>query len=186
MNQVAEPVNVDYRQLRQLLKAAKSKGDSQLFQAVVDTPFKQKAEAAFLFLGFISFFLAKPDREVRLAAVSDTEQYHLSVNGYDFKAEDFRLSLDDDAQNDIVLAINTGQPQTTTDWQSVSRQVADKEQVSLNQASGGIAFSATYPLSNPSGGALMYSFFQYEENIGPPQTGFMEKYSRLVSQFITS
>jgi len=118
---------------------------------------------------------------VYLAAVSHTEQYNQSVRGYDFDETDYHLSLKSDQGNDIVKAILINKPQKTLDWGSLSRPAADRGQARLNQASGGIAYSMVYPLPGPARGALLYCYFQYEENIGPGQQQFMERYTKLVS-----
>ncbi len=173
---------IDYAKLEQSLKTAKD--DHELFQRIVDAPFKQKSESGWLFLGLISLFLVDHTTKiVKLVAVSDTEHYNMSISGYNFSVSDYKLSLEKDQRNDIVKAINSNMPQATTDWESLSRLKADAEQARLNQANSGIAFSVTYPLNITNGGALLFCFFQYPENIGDDQRSFMKKYSQLVAKF---
>lgn len=55
----------------------------------------------------------------------------------------------------------------------------------LSEASGGIAYSAVYPLEGlPCGGAMIFSYFQYVNNIGEAQHDFMRQYLKLVSTAI--
>jgi hypothetical protein len=176
--------NVDLQQLRQTLGVATNK--DAFSQAVVNAPFEQKLETAYLFLGFISFYLVDPGSKlVRLSAVSDTEAYRLAVNGYKFEPDKFSLSLTADKNNDIVKAVRSNKPVDNIDWTGLSRREADPEQARLNQANSGIAYSAIYPLAVPGGGALLFCYYQYQENIGEAQHSFMADYARMVSELLT-
>jgi hypothetical protein len=170
---------IDFKRLRRQLES--SKNQSQFNKRVANEVFKQKLGTAYLFLGFITFYVVDDEQTVRLAAVSDTEHYRLAVRGYEFEPSEFRLSLKDDHSNDIVKSIVDNKTIHTTDWGSLRRRGADIKQTRLNQANSGIAYSALYPLKTASGGALLFCYYQYQENIGEEQRLFMSEYSRLVS-----
>ncbi len=171
---------IAYDELERKLRSAKSK--PELFRAVANLPFEYKLETALLFLGLISFFIAdKEAGEVKLAAVSDTEYYRAAVENYNFDPKNYRISLDDPA-NSIAKTIKTSKPQKTNDWANLRRPGVPSKYPRANQANSGIANNAVYPLDIPGGGALLYSYYQYGEDMGKPQEEFMSKYAALVSK----
>jgi hypothetical protein len=169
---------IDYKALESKLKSAKSQRG--LYRQIANAPFEYEVDMAFLFLGFICFFITdKPGKFIKLAGASDTEHFKMSVQGYNFNPADYKLSLKEDSDNDITKAILTGRPQSNIDWGKLSRRESDPAQARLNQANSGIAFSEVFPLEAHRG-ALMFCFFQYQENIGSEQREFMERYTKLV------
>lgn len=174
---------MDFRKLRQALEQAKTA--PALYDCVVNQPFQQQLAAAYLFLGFMVLFLVPPGKKfIKLAATTDNDYYRQSVSGYSFTPSKFQLSLTKDTDNDIVKAVLTGEPQTTSDWRKLRRRWADPEQTSLNQASSGIAWSVMCPLDVPAGGVLMFSFYQFDGSPGEQQQQFMKQYCDLVSEYL--
>jgi hypothetical protein len=170
---------INYDELHRKLKAASSQ--MQLFQTIANLPFEYRLEMALLFLGLITLYLADPEEEVvKLAAVSDTEHYRVSVQNYKFDPSSFKVPLADH-DNSIVKAIKQAKAQTTTDWATLSRANVHPKYSRDNQASSGIAHNTIYPLDVPGGGAMLFAYYQYQENMGKPQQEFMGKYSALVS-----
>jgi hypothetical protein len=169
-------------QLDQTLHALQ--GRHKLYAAIANKPFENTVETAYLFLGFICLYIVdEANGVVSVGAVSDTEQYRMSIEGYNFDVNTFKLALSDE-QNSIVRAINTGDPQSTDDWTTVSRPQAPEGAARLNQANSGIAFTIVYPFVGKTRGALMYNYFQYQDAIGEQQYAFMRQYTDLVSSLV--
>lgn len=167
---------------RDKLKAAISapQSDPELFRAIVNAPFAQPAEAAFLFLGIVVLlFVDKKTGMIDRVALSNTE---LAKNTTDVSLVPFsEIKIPANySENIISQTIATGKPHDTTDWKFLFDPAMTAEQARLNQASGGIAYSAVYPLKVRDGGAMIFSYFQYMHNIGAAQHDFMQTYSRLV------
>jgi hypothetical protein len=179
-----ESVKIDYAKLKEILNTAQT--DTELFKAIVNTPFQFKIEMAFLFLGIVVLLqVNKETGEIDRVALSNTELAKNTTDVSYKKFDEIKIPLDD--QNNIIAkAIQTGTSQETDDWQYLFTPVLTPEQARINQASGGIAYSAVCPLTSRNGGALIFSYFQYSENIGPPQHQFMEKYTALVDKFLGS
>ncbi len=180
---IPEEPKLPYADLQRQLEAARS--DKKLYQAIVNAPFEYMVEVAHLFLGFMSLVIV--DRKagvVKTAAVSDTEHYRTAVSGINFTPAQYKVSLNDHG-NSIIQAISSGKPQGTTDWGTLSRPQTGPEPARLNQANSGIAYSIVYPLDSPSGGALMFCYYQYQADIGTLQHEFMVRYARLVSESLT-
>lgn len=174
---------IDYTLLASTLASA---SESNKYKVIVEAPFGNTINMAFLFLGFICLYLVDEGKgEIQLMAASGTEQYRLAVEQYNFKPSEFHLRFAIDKNNTIVQAIVNGRPQDTTDWVTLSRKHKSAEAVRLNQANSGIAYTAIYPLSSSVRGAMMYNFYQYPDEIDGKQRGFMEKYTDLVSTFIS-
>jgi hypothetical protein len=141
---------------------------------------------AFLFLGIVVLLqVNKKTGEIDRVALSNTELAKNTTDVSYKKFDEIKIPLDDKT-NIIATAIQTGEPQETDDWQYLFTPVLTPEQARINQASGGIAYSAVYPLKSRDGGALIFSHFQYSENIGTPQHEFMEKYTALVDEALSS
>lgn len=172
--------NKEYQALRTMLHSV---SHTDIYTTIVTAPFTFQAAMAWLFMGFICLYIVDDrDRIVHLKAVSPTEQYKLSVEHYDFKPQQYHVSLDNDPDNTIVQAVQTGKPATTTDWLTLSRSHANPEAVQLNQANSGIAYTVLYPLSGKTRGAVMYNYYQYPISVGEAQWSFMEQYTRIVSR----
>ncbi len=178
--QTLEDPQIDYAHIKQSLSSASDK--QELYQLIVNSPFDYTVASAHLFLGIVVLLFANPETgNIDRIALSETE---LAKNTTDVSYVPFnqiKIPLDH-SENIISMAIRTGKPQNTTDWKNLFEPALTAEQARLNQASGGIAYSAVYPLAGlPDGGAMIFSYFQYMHNIGEAQHDFMRQYSELVS-----
>lgn len=171
------PVTLDCAQLKKSLDSA---DDSDLYARIVNGPFDHKVETAFLFLGIIVLTLVNPETGIiDRVALSDTELAKNTTEVSLVPFDEIKIPVSH-AENIISKAIQTGIPQDTTDWKFLFMPALTAEQARINQASGGIAYSAVYPLAIPTGGALIFSYYQYSHDIGEQQRDFMERYAELV------
>lgn len=171
--------SIDVEDLKKRLEEATN--DKELFATIVDAPFKHKVEAAFLFLGIIVFLLVdKEANTINRIALSDTDlaKNTLKVSAVPFNKIKIPLNHE---ENIISHAIKAGEPRDTTDWRFLFVPALQPDEARINQASAGIAYSAVYPLKARDGGALIFSYYQYEQEIGLAQRNFMSKYTTLVS-----
>lgn len=176
--------SINYDDLKQKLQGAKN--DEELFQLIVNAPFEYKLETAFLFLGIIVLLMVnKKTGNIDRVALSNTELAKNTTNVSYVPFSEIKIPADH-TENIIARAIQTGEPQDTIDWKFLFTPALTSQQARINQASGGIAYSAVYPLKARDGGAMIFSFFQYPDNISQPQHDFMQKYSALVSSALSN
>jgi hypothetical protein len=173
--------DIDYTKLKKLLKDATE--DAQLFHAIVNAPFQQKAEMALMSLGIIVLlFVNKESGTIDRVAISDNELAKRTRRMSAKRFEDIRIPLTHQ-ENIIARAIATGEPQGTSDWQYLFTPELSPQDARFNQVEGGIGFSVVYPLKNArDGGALIFSYYQYPERVGSDQELFMKAYSELVAR----
>lgn len=176
---------MDFKHIRSTLEGAKSQ--SELYHGVVNAPFFYKVETAFLFLGIIVLLIV--DKETGLidrVALSNTELAENTTTVSVKPFHDIKIPLDNE-DNIISKAIRTQEPQNTTDWETMFTPALTGEEARLNQASGGIAYSVVYPLKTvKNGGAMIFSYYQYPQEIGKQQQEFMENYSSLASEVLST
>src|SRR6185437_14407139 len=159
-------VNESYiEELNRRLDAARS--DKELFEAIVNAPFHDKAKTAVLGLGIVVLLLVNTETgNIDRVALSNTE---LARGTTDISVKPFRaikIPLGYKA-NFIAKAIRRGRYQQTSDWQYLFAPALTPEEARLNQAGGGIACSFIYPLTNArNGGALIFSYFINLDRIG--------------------
>jgi hypothetical protein len=169
-----------YHRLQDRLSQIQDK--AELYNAVVNMPFEHPLEAAQLHLGIIVLLLANTKTGmIDRVALSNTElaQGTLSMSVKPFKAIKIPLGYEGNA---IAGAIKTNKPQEVADWQYLFAPALSPDEARLNQAGGAIAFSAIYPLNNVGdGGALIFSYYQYPENIHKAHHEFMQEYTAIVS-----
>ncbi len=171
---------MNFQRLQQVLSAARDSAD--LYQRIVDAPFEQRVEAAYMFLGIVVFLRVNKETDtIDRIALSDTglAKKTLSVSAVPFHKIKIPLNA---RQNAIVRAIKSGLAQDTTDWRTLFIPVLKPKFARINQASAGIAYSAVHPLQTGEGGALIFSYFQYPQEINKLQLEFMEGYTRLVEK----
>lgn len=182
-SELDEDLTIDFERLRKLLSAASA---AELPQEIVNAPFEHnRIEAAFLFLGIVVLLLVDPKKDtIDRIALSDTELASRTTKVSAVPFEEIRIPLKH-PENIIAKAIRTNEPQDTTDWKFLFEPALKPDQARINQASAGIAYSAVYPLQVPDGGALIFSYFQYQQAIGKQQQEFMENYSSLVSDALS-
>ncbi|MDB5171093.1 MAG: hypothetical protein JWO35_787 [Candidatus Saccharibacteria bacterium] len=149
----------------------------------MNAPFEAKVETAFLFLGIIVLLVVDKEKgTINRVALSKTE---LAENTTTVSVKEFKnIKIPVDYQDNIIAkAIKTGEPQETTDWKDLFAPDLSAKEARLNQASGGIAYSAVHPLLGVyDGAALIFSYYQYRHEIGEPQHTFMKKYSEVVAK----
>jgi hypothetical protein len=180
---LSAPEEIDYKALKGTLE--KCTNDQELFEAIVNVPFtKLKVQSAFLFLGIIVLLLVdKKDGVINRIALSNTELAEASKEVSVKRFEDIKIPLNYE-KNLIAKVIKTGKPYMTSDWKYLFAPDLKPAEARLNQANAGIALSAVYPLKARDGGAMIFSYFQYPEQIGEAQRAFMEKYSQLVTSLL--
>lgn len=159
------------------------RADSDLFTSIVNTPFLQlRMETAFMFLGItVLLQVDKENGAINRVALSNTELAKNTTDVSFVPFHEIKIPLIHD-ENIISRAIQTGEPQDTTDWKFLFEPALTPEQARINQASGGIAYSAVYPLKSRDGGAMIFSYFQYLSEIGNSQKEFMRDYVALVDK----
>lgn len=176
---------MDFQTLQQELKSAAEKPN--LSQLIVNAPFEYKIATTLMFLGIIVLLKVDDDGiNINRVALSNTELANNTTEVSLVPFNEIKIPLSDH-ENIISVAIRTGKPQDTIDWKYLFEPALTPEQARINQASGGIAYSAVHPLAGVGkGAALIFSYFQYMSNIGSSQHEFMEKYSQIVREALTS
>ena len=114
-------------------------------------------------------------------ALSQTELAKGTTDVSVKRFEDIKIPVGYDA-NIIAKAIKTGEPQDTGDWQYLFTPALSPDEARLNQASGGIGYSAVYPIHARDGGALIFSYYQYPQDITSSHHEFMKMYSQLATE----
>jgi hypothetical protein len=173
-------LSVWYEELQQHLGPKATK--QELYRAIVDSPFEHKVEVALLHLGIVVLLLVDPETKlINRIALSNTELAKGTTDISMKRFEDIKIPLDY-PDNIIAKAIRTGKAQLTTDWKYLFAPALTPEEARFNQAGGAIACSAIYPLLGvPHGGAMIFSYYQYPEKLGPNQRKFMKSYSTAVA-----
>lgn len=166
---------------RKALEAAHTQ--AELEQAIVNAPFKDLVEAARLFLGIVVLLRANPTTQmIDRIALSNTSLAKGTVKMSVKKFEDIKIPVGYH-DNIIAEALSTGRPTQTTDWRYLFEPALTAQEARFNQAGGGIAFSAVYPITAvkpPT--AMIFSYFQYAEHVGESQRKFMDAYTQLVAE----
>lgn len=179
MPSAAKHPRIDLQDLKKQL--AQATNDQELFARIVDAPFDYKVETAFLFLGIIVLLLVNKDTgTIDRIALSDTDLAKNTTDVSVIPFKEIKINVDH-VENIIAQAINSGEPRDTTDWKYLFIPALTPDQARINQASAGIAYSAVYPIKARDGGALIFSYYQYEQDIGPAQRTFMKAYAALVT-----
>jgi len=170
-----------YSQLQRTL--AGCTGRKELLKTIVNAPFAFKMETTYLSLGIVVLLLADAkDGLIHRVALSDTDMAAGTIEVSVKRFEDIKIPLDY-GHNIIAQAIRTQKPQQTADWACLFVPALEPEEARLNQAGGAIACSCVYPLLNVgTGGAMIFSYYQYQDRIGEEHRAFMERYSALVAE----
>jgi hypothetical protein len=176
----------DYRALEALLADARTA--PKLHQTIVNAPFEFRAATAFIFLGIVVLLLVdEKTGTIDRIALSDTVHADATQEVSAKPFSDIRIPLDE-SENLIARVVRSGKPDGTGDWSGLFAPELTPEQARINQASGGIGYSAVYPLSagGKRKGAMIFSYYQYPEAIAEAQTQFMQTYTALVSQRLSA
>lgn len=159
--------------------------DKQLFKNIVNAPFADKITAALLGLGIVVFLLVnKKTGMIDRVALSQTEPADgaVEMSPKPFKAIKIPVDYKD---NIIAQAIKSGRHQATSDWQYLFIPDLSPAQARFNQAGAGIGCSVVYPVKARDGGALIFSYYIYPEQITAQHQNLMSEYSKLVAQSLS-
>jgi hypothetical protein len=182
MEPPADSIVIDYEELNHALDGAK--GDKDLFELIVNAPFAYKVQTTFLFLGITVLLLVnKETGTIDRIALSNTDLAKLTTDVSPVQFNEIKIDINDE-ENIIAKVIREGKKSDTTDWNLLFTPILKPHEARLNQANAGIAYSAVYPLKARDGGAIIYSYYQYRENIGELQLDFMEKYTGFVTEHL--
>jgi hypothetical protein len=158
-----------------------AKGDEALFEAIVNAPFNDKATATLLGLGILVLLLVNnKTKTIDRIALSRTgpAEGAVEMSPKPFKAIKIPVNH---ADNIIAKAIKSGQYQATSDWQYLFVPDLTPPQARFNQAGAGIACSVVYPLKARAGGALIFSYYIYPDQISRSHQAFMHRYAEAVA-----
>jgi len=177
---INEPkIDIDYLELKKLLDGAKN--DNQLFELIVNSPFRYRLETNLLFLGIVVLLLVDAEAEfIERIALSNTELAKKTKEVSVLPFEEIKIPFNDE-NNIIATAIRTGEIKDTTDWKFLFTPTLRPADARFNQANAGIAYSVVCPLTARNGGALIFSYYQYKDKTGKEQLKFMSEYSRIVN-----
>lgn len=159
----------------------KSSTHDDLYNSIVNTPFKFKEFAVPLGLGIMVLLIENPKtRTVDRIALSETDQAKGAV---DYSAKPFHeLNIPMTAKDNIIVStIKSGRWHQTDDWQYLFNPVLTPEDARFNQAGAAISCSIVYPLESTPKGALIFSYFKPIWEIEESHHDFMRKYSQKVS-----
>lgn len=167
---------------RVLANAKKKKNDKVLFDAIVNAPFKNKAQATLLNLGIVVLLLVNPkEKTLDRVTLSDTELAKATMDISIKPFHDIKIPLGYNS-NLLILALKTGEPQLTNDWAHLFAPELNPQQARLNQAKAGIGCSMIHPFTARGGGALIFSFFSPPEFIKKEHRDFMTAYTTYVEK----
>lgn len=181
----SDEITIDLERMQQALQQPTS--DSELFSAIVDTPFTtHMVESALMFLGIVVLLLVNEETgKIDRVALSSTELAQRTTEVSVIPFNEIKIDLED-AENIIAAAIRTGEMHDTTDWHFLFTPALKPEEARINQANAGIAYSAVHPFAARHGGALIFSYFQYKDGVGQMQHDFMEQYTQLVNDALSA
>ncbi len=168
-----------YENLLGQLEATKTK--PQLFDAIVNAPFRDKVHATMIDLGIIVLLLVDPKKKtIDRIALSKTEPAEgaerMSIKPF----HHIKIPLGH-PDNSIAKAIASGKLQKTEDWHDLFVPALGPEAARFNQAGAGIESSFVMPLSGPDlQGALIFSFYQPLQNIGAEHQAFIKFYTEAI------
>lgn len=169
----------------ELKKALNKARPDDLYQTIVDAPFKDKVMTARMGLGIVVLLLVNQAKQTidRIAlAKTDLAQGTLNVTAKPFS--DIKIPLGD-RDNYIAIAIRRKHHMATSDWKYMFVPALTEQEARLNQAGGGIACSVIYPLDDTGKtGALIFSYYEPLERIEKFHHSFMSSYARLAGSMI--
>lgn len=172
---------IDFDELEEALHTAK--GDSELFDTIVNAPFKYRVQTSLLSLGIIVLLLVnRKTQTIDRIALTDNELAEMAKRRSIKKFEEIKIPLGH-SENIIAKTIETEEPQSSNDWKYLFMPELTEEAARFNQADSGISFSAVYPLLGArDGGALIFSYYQYGYTINQDQKDFMSRYAQLAAR----
>ncbi len=167
--------------LKELLSTAEDQ--HELYDLIVNAPFHDKKRTTLMGLGIVVLLLVnKKENTVDRVALSKTApaQGTLQISMVPFKEIKIPADFTD---NYIVQAIQSGEPRVTSDWQFLFNPALTSEEARFNQAGGGIAGSHVYPIPGcKDGGAIIFSYYQFLDQLNESQNDFMKRYCEIVGK----
>jgi hypothetical protein len=182
MAQLHIPVREQYySQIEAIIGSARN--ERQLYEAAVEAPFHDRAVTTMLGLGIVVLLLVDAKtRNINRIAISKNEMTQGTFSMTTKPFHEIKIPLDN-KENYIAIAIRSGHYMITSDWQYLFTPELSPEDSRFNQAGGGIACSAIYPLKGvKNGGALIFSFYEHLDKIGPEHHKFMKRYAELITK----
>ena len=170
------------------LKQALDKARPQdLFQTIVDAPFRDKVMTARMGLGIVVLLLVSEDgRTIDRIALAKTDLAQGALNVTSKPFTDIKIPISD-RDNYIAIAIRRKHHMMTSDWKYLFVPALTEAEARLNQAGGGIACSVIYPLDDSGKtGAMIFSYYEPLERIAKFHHAFMSDYARLAGGQIKS
>lgn len=155
------------------LKKTQTKED--LFQAIVDTPFRHKdvyipLGLSLMVLALVNDVSGTLDR----TALSNTEPAKGAVDYSVMAFHDIKIPLSA-KQNMLIKTLTTGRWHQTDDWAHTFTPALTPEEARFNQAGAGVACTIAYPINVGSGAILSFSYFKPLWEIGEEQHIYMKK-----------
>lgn len=172
-----------FEELKRIIQTA-WKSESELYKAIVNAPFHNPLRALEYDLGAVVLLLVNQSKKtIDRVALSDTLSAQGAVRMSAKPFEKIKIPIGHKV-NLIARAIETGKPQITQDWKFLFVPALTAREAQFNQAGAGIETSCIYPVKGSVNGALIFSFFQPQLNIGSEHTHFMQSYSSLVERIL--
>lgn len=180
------PAEQYLKSLEDFLLSLKPKAKQELFQAVVDAPFKDQLEITNFDLG-ITVLLLKNNKAgmVDRIALSKTKMAEGAVKMSAKPFKSIRIPADNQ-QNIINKAISTGKLQKTSNWHDLFVPELTQQQAAFNQSGAGIECSLVCKLGIKDGGAMIFSFYQPLENLDKVHYLFARRYSKLAEKTLNT
>lgn len=182
---IKSPVNLGpnlvFLRLKRRLNSPKTK--KELYETIVNVPFRDKSFSTALGLGFLSLVLVnEKSQTIDRIAISKTETAQGAIDVTVKPFQDLIIPIDS-PNNAVAKAVKTKHVVHTNDWNYLLTPVLKPEEARLNQAAAGIAHSYVYPLT-ASGvrGAIIYQYYVPKFMIKNRQINFMGKYTNIVSR----
>lgn len=171
--------------LRELLDTAED--DHELYDLIVNAPFHDKKKTALMGLGIVVLLLVnKTQGTLDRVALSKTPPAKGTEEISMVPFQEIKIPTDY-VDNYIVQAIQSGEPRRTTDWQYLFNPALTPEEARFNQAGGGIAGSYVYPIPGiKDGGAIIFSYYQFLDQLADSQTDFMKQYCDIVGEVLAN
>lgn len=174
------------KHITELIEKLHESPDSELFQRVVDAPFKDRLQAVNLDLGIIALAVKNSkNKTIDRVAISSTRSATevVSMSYKPFHTVKIPMSA---SSNLLVKAIKTKERQMTSDWHQLLIPVLDKSDASLDQATSAVGCSIVVPFkANKIQGVLIYDFHQMPEAITDLHILFVETYTRAVEKLLS-
>lgn len=160
----------------------------ELYSAIVNTPFKDKAHTTSLGLGIVVLLLKnKNEHTLDRIALSDTE---LAAGAVKMSAKPFHeIKIPLKARKNILIqAMSDKVPKATDDWQFLFTPVLTPQEARFNQFGAGIEYSVVYPLLSATGkssiGAMIFSYFEHNSTLSADHQMFMEAISQTAATYL--